>query len=318
MESFPEHVLQSPEWGDFREKTGVRVIRDVPHFQMTLHKLPKLPYHIGYIPKCPWPSKEILKKLSEIGKKHNCVFIKLEPNVKNSATHNPLLATFNVTHSPHPLFTRYTFHLDLTKSEEALMKQMRSKTRYNIKVAQKHGVVIKDETGNEKAFEYYLELSRETWQRQHFKGHTKAYHRLMFETLKPKGIAHLLVAYYQPDNNPDEPIPLTAWVLFLYKNVLYYPYGASSTQYKKVMASNLMMWEAIRWGKKHGATLFDMWGALGPAPDSNDPWYGFHRFKEGYGGNLVEMAGSYDLVLNPILYRFYTLAHPIRQTLLRW
>lgn len=322
MKSFPEHVLQSPEWGVFREKTSVRVIHDVPNFQMTLHKLPKLPYHIGYVPKCPWPSKEILTKLSEIGKKHNCIFIKLEPNVKKSATGNPLLAPFNITPSSHPLFTRYTFHLNLTQSEEALMNQMKSKTRYNIKVAQKHGVVIKDETDNKKAFEYYLELSSETWQRQHFKGHTKAYHRLMWETLKPTGIAHLLVAYY---NNPDtrqlktdNPIPLTAWVLFLYKNVLYYPYGASSTQYKKVMASNLMMWEAIRWGKKHGATLFDMWGALGPEPDSNDPWYGFHRFKEGYGGELVEMEGSYDLILNPMLYRIYTLAHPIRQALLRW
>ena len=79
-----------------------------------------------------------------------------------------------------------------------------------------------------------------------------------------------------------------------------------------------MMWETIKWGKKKGAKLFDMWGSLGPNPDTQDPWYGFHRFKEGYGGNLVEFIGSYDLVINPILYTIYTALHPIRQRFLKF
>jgi lipid II:glycine glycyltransferase (peptidoglycan interpeptide bridge formation enzyme) len=77
------------------------------------------------------------------------------------------------------------------------------------------------------------------------------------------------------------------------------------------------MWEAIRFGKKKGARLFDMWGSLGPDPDPKDPWYGFHRFKEGYGPTLVEFVGSYDLVVNPILYYLYNFTYITREVFLK-
>jgi lipid II:glycine glycyltransferase (peptidoglycan interpeptide bridge formation enzyme) len=72
------------------------------------------------------------------------------------------------------------------------------------------------------------------------------------------------------------------------------------------------MWDSIRFGKKLGLKKFDMWGALGPAPDPKDPWYGFHSFKEKYGPEHVEFIGSYDLVINPLLYQGYKLADRLR------
>ena len=87
--------------------------------------------------------------------------------------------------------------------------------------------------------------------------------------------------------------------------------------FKNVMASNLLMWEAICWGKKNGAKLFDMWGALGPNPDPSDPWFGFHRFKQGYGPVLTEFIGSFDLVIHPYYYRLYNLIHQLREIMLR-
>ena len=83
------------------------------------------------------------------------------------------------------------------------------------------------------------------------------------------------------------------------------------------MPSNLLMWEAIKFGKKLGLKNFDMWGALGNTPDKNDPWYGFHRFKEGYGPKLIEFIGSFDLVINPFLYEIYKIIDKIRWTLLK-
>jgi len=74
-----------------------------------------------------------------------------------------------------------------------------------------------------------------------------------------------------------------------------------------------MYLEAMKFGKKLGLTTFDLWGSLGPNPNTNDPFYGFHRFKEGYGGRLVEFVGSYDLILN---HPFYSLYHAIDK--LRW
>jgi lipid II:glycine glycyltransferase (peptidoglycan interpeptide bridge formation enzyme) len=108
-----------------------------------------------------------------------------------------------------------------------------------------------------------------------------------------------------------------AWIVFVYNDALYYPYGSSSSEHREVMASNLMMWEAIRFGKKLGLKRFDMWGALGPYPDTKDAWFGFHRFKQGYGGDLVEFVGSYDLVIDPFLYQAYKIADKARWLYLR-
>jgi lipid II:glycine glycyltransferase (peptidoglycan interpeptide bridge formation enzyme) len=83
------------------------------------------------------------------------------------------------------------------------------------------------------------------------------------------------------------------------------------------MANNLMMWEVIRFGKSQGCTKFDMWGSLGPEPDQKNPWYGFHRFKEGYGGQLMEFVGTYDLVLSPTLYTLFRRADGLRWKVLR-
>jgi lipid II:glycine glycyltransferase (peptidoglycan interpeptide bridge formation enzyme) len=308
MNTLSTHPLQSKKWGDFRRKTGVEVVDVNNGFQMTIHPIPKTSFTIGYIPKCNVPTDDVLEKLVRIGKEKRCIFIKIEPNVIKSPDNEVRNTKYDIRKSSHPLFTQYTFHLDLTQSEGELLKDMKPKTRYNIKIAQKNGVTVKEETSDE-AFETYLRLSEETWKRQKFYGHTAKYHRLMWNTLR-SDLAHLLIAYYKNE-------PLTAWIVFLYEDVLYYPYGASSLEHKDVMASNLMMWETIRWGKKHGAKLFDMWGSLGPNPDPNDSWYGFHKFKEGYGGELVEFVGSYDLVLNSLLYRLYTILHPVRQKLLK-
>jgi lipid II:glycine glycyltransferase (peptidoglycan interpeptide bridge formation enzyme) len=237
------------------------------------------------------------------------------------------MTTLGLIQSSRPLFTKYTFVLDLTKTEEELLQQMHPKTRYNIKVAQKHGVLVKEEF-SDNAFADYVQLTQETTSRQGFYAHTPQYHRKMWETLgnqisnsKIRNTkyeirdttalsAHLLIARYKN-------IPLTTWILFTFKDTLYYPYGASSSRNRETMSSNLQMWEAILFGKKLGLKKFDMWGSLGENPDTRDPWYGFHKFKMGYGPTLVEFVGSYDLVINPLLYVLYVVADKTRWLLLK-
>ncbi len=305
----PNHPLQSFEWGEFRKKTGIKVVR-TDRFALTIHKIPNTPFNIGYLPKGAMPDKKMVKDLRTIGKNENCIFIQIEPNVeKGKVSPNILISQYpNIRSSFHPLFTKYTFILDLTKSEEDLLKNMHPKTRYNIKVAQKHGVsVIED--NSDKAFEIYLKLTFETTKRQKFYAHSENYHRLMWQALKGK-IAHLFLAKYKEE-------VLVAWIVFVFKDTVYYPYGASSNEHREVMTSNLMMWEIIKWAKKKGLKKFDMWGALGPNPDPKDPWYGFHRFKQGYGGELIEFVGSYDLIIKPFWYELYKIADKLRWLFLR-
>ena len=334
MKNASIHPLQSVEWGEFRKKTGVKVVT-INGLQITIHKIPYTPWTIGYAPKGALPTKEMALELRKIGENANCIFIQLEPNV-TMENGKWKMENLGIKKAAHPLFTKYTFILDLTKSEQEILVGMHPKTRYNIKVAQKHGVEI-TEDNSDKAFEAYLKLTQETTKRQGFYAHTEQYHRLMWQTLRPKMengkwkmenklTAHLFLARYNLSSSNSELLTmnsklqartLAAWILFVYKDTLYYPYGASSNQHRETMASNLMMWEAINFGKKLGLKKFDMWGALGPNPDPKDPWFGFHRFKEGYGGKLIELIGSYDLVINPLLYQFYKIGDKARWFILK-
>ena len=314
LNKFSNHPLQSEEWAKFREKTGIRVIRE-NDIQLTIHKIPHTKLTIGYFPKGNLPDKKMIARLKKIGKREKTVFIQIEPNVEKTKNLIFDYKKLGLITSFHPLFTKFTFKLNLNKSEEELFKNTHPKTRYNTRVAQRHGVKI-SEDNSEKAFSEYLRLTRETTKRQNFYAHTENYHKLMWETLKKqkankdKLSAHLLTAMY---NNRT----LAAWIVFVYKDTLYYPYGASSSEHKETMASNLMMWEVINFGKNLGLKKLDMWGSLGPDANPSDPWFGFHRFKQGYGPDLIEFIGSYDLVINPIMYRLYKLTDKIRWAYLK-
>jgi lipid II:glycine glycyltransferase (peptidoglycan interpeptide bridge formation enzyme) len=311
------HPLQTFEWGEFRRKTGVRIIRRgivskdkvLNPYQISVHQTPGFPYFIGYLPKGELPSKELLSELEKTGKDNKISFIQLEPNIEKgqwSITDKNLRSSF------HPLFTKYTFILDLTSTEEDLLKNMHQKTRYNIRVADRHGVKVEIDN-SEKAFKEYLKLTDETTKRQRFYAHDEEYHKLMWETLKAseefnsnKLQAHLLKATFQDKT-------LVTYILFTFKDTLYYPYGASSNLHREVMASPRTMWEAILFGKKLGLKKFDMWGAANvPDPKPDNPYFGFHRFKEGFGAKLTEFAGSFDYVINPLNYRLLTVADKVR------
>ncbi len=298
------HVVQSWEWGEFREKLGLRVLRYGIYdgnklktvFQLTLHPIPFLNKYFGYLPKGPFPDKDLAMALLKIAKDNNCVAIKIEPDILKP-TNQKVDNRFKK--SPKPLFTKHNFILGLEKSEEDLLKNMHQKTRYNIKVALKHGVIIKEHTDKE-GYEIYKNLYFQTTKRQNYHGHSAHYHKLAWETLSEAGMARILIAYYQ-----DE--PLTSWMLFNFKDTLYYPYGGSSDKHRNVMGTYLLAWEAIKLGKKLKLKKFDLWGALSPDEKENHPWRGFTRFKEGLGPELVEYIGSFDLIINPLIYYPFTL-----------
>lgn len=317
------HPLQSYEWGEFRRRTGVRVVRRILEenghvtvaFTLTIHPIPFTPLTIGYLPKGTLPTPELLAELRIIGKQEQCIFIQLEPDVVADENAKSELAKLPLRKSVRPLFTKYSFVLDITPSEEELLKNMHQKTRYNIRLAEKKGVTVVEDN-SDTAFADYWKLTEETTKRQHFYAHTKRYHTLQWETLNSeKALGNDLTSHLFLAKLGDK--TLAAWILFVFHKTLYYPYGASSREHRELMASNLLMWEAIRFGKNHNLETLDMWGALGPNPDTSDPWYGFHRFKEGYNAVLTEFVGSYDLILNPILYWFFALANSLRWVLLR-
>lgn len=307
------HPLQSWEWGEFRKAAGNEVVR-FPFGQITIHPIPFSNFKVGAFIKGPVPTKDMLKEIIDFSKKNNLIFVKFEPNFTmtslDTAEFDSLMKLLKDSGAVKgkTLFTPTSFWIDLTKPEDELMKNFSSKTRYNIRLAEKKGVKV-SEDNSDKAFEKYLELTRETVKRQGFYAHTEKYHRLMWQYLnkemekqgKKEPIARLLVAKYKGEI-------ITTWIVFVWKNFLYYPYGASSDKYKNVMSNNLMMWEAIKYGKKMGLETFDLWG--------REPGKGFTRFKEGYNPKVVKFLGTWDLPTSP-LYKLYKSAEYLRWAALR-
>lgn len=298
-----KHPVQSWEWGDFRQKTGNKILRLGLYdgkklkegYLLTIHRIPKTNFKVAMFTQGPDPSRTMLTGLKEYAKKESLVFIRIEPATLPNPKIVALINKYKLKKS-RPFFNKSTYWIDLTKSEEDLLTGMHSKTRYNIRLATRHGVEVAQDN-SPKAFEKYLELMDKTTTRQRYYAHTEKYHRLMWKTLRPAGIAHLLIAKYKGKI-------LNTWIVFKWHDFLYYPYGASSDEHKEVMASYAAMWNAIKFGKTLGLKTFDLWGA--------DEVKGYTKFKKGFGGKKVEFAGTWDLVVNPTIYPLYRLTEELR------
>jgi lipid II:glycine glycyltransferase (peptidoglycan interpeptide bridge formation enzyme) len=320
VDALAKHPLQSWAWGEARARMGTEIVRvieshdgnDRASFLMTVHPLPG-GFTIGYVPRSEIPSPEVFAFLAEYALSRRMIFIKFEPDADRTSANETAIADLAdeipLKRSSHQLFPNWTMQMDLSPSEEELLSACKQKTRYNIRLAAKKGVVVEERTDYE-GFEEFKALYFETTKRQGYYGHNEEYHRTVWDSLKGE-IAHILVARY-------ESTPLAAYELFLFKDTLYYPYGGSSDKMRNLMAANLLMWEAIRFGKKNGATTFDMWGSSSPDAGGADAYGGFTRFKEGYNARFVEKIGSYDLVTNGPAYSAYSIAHRLRNIYLSW
>jgi len=288
------HPLQSWEWGEFRQQR--QPISRINGMLVMWSKIPFTPWCFGYIPMGKCPSDEDIRSLISDGKKIGAIGVRMEPNLPAGGQMPKKIVP------GRPLFKQKTFILDLTKNDEELLKNMHPKGRYNIKIAQKHGVSIR-KSDSDKDFEKYLELMFQgTAKRQKIYSHGRAYHQQLWNSLK-NNIAHLFVAEYKKDI-------IAASIIFQFKDSIYYAYGASKLEFKEVMAPTLLLWEIARWGKSKNYKFFDLWGA--------EEGKGFSRFKEQFGAKLAETAGTFDLPINKRLYLLFRIAEEVRWKILRF
>lgn len=311
------HPLQTWEWGEFRKKWGNEIVYS-DFGLITVHTIPFIKKKIATFIRGPKPTPKMLNYLQRFSKKRGVVFVKLEPNAiidskrpikykKSTRAKEEKLLKKKGCVPGKTLFTPTSFWIDLTKSEKKLLAGFKSKTRYNIRYAKRKGVRIVENNSDE-AFDRYISLMRETVERQGFYAHSESYHRLMWQYLhtnlknkNKKPIARLLTATYKGKI-------ITCWIVFVWKDFIYYPYGASTFENKNVQANSLMMWEAIKYGKKNKLKTFDLWG--------REPGKGFTRFKEGFKPNVVTFLGTWDLVTNN-LYWPYRAANTLRWKFLK-
>lgn len=307
------HVTQSWEWGDFRTQT--RNVKKVLRlgsfrkgklsniFQLFFHRVPYLSsYSIAYLPRSVMPNEEELKEIRQICKKGKAVFLKIEPALSPESYKLPGVG-YNIGKSILP---QHTIYINLNLTEERLLAQMHEKTRYNTHLAEKRGVIVKEE-GSPEALERFITLLEKTESRQGFYSHYQEYYRKLWSALRPAKMVYLLSAYI-PDRHDQ---PVASIMLFHFKDFLYYPYGGSDPDFRPYMAPNLLHWEAIKLGRRLGCKSYDLWGSYKYSPSEKDPWWGIYRFKSGFGGQEITFPDPIDVPLSP-LYALYPLSDSLR------
>jgi lipid II:glycine glycyltransferase (peptidoglycan interpeptide bridge formation enzyme) len=251
--------------------------------------------------------KIILERIKKIAKTENSVFVRIDPPLAEKDYQKwPRLNGFYTSHLGFQ--PEDTLMLDLTKSETEILAQMKPKGRYNIRLAEKHGVTIresdpKDSKQFAKDITEYHKILHETTMRDKFYGHRKNVYTDMIRTLFPQTKLHL--AEYQGHI-------IAGLIATYHKDIATYYYGASSDQFRNVMAPYLLQWQVAREAKSQGFKFYDFMG-IAPTDDKNHPWAGVTEFKRKFGGIEMSYLPAKEYPFQKLLYLVYRFYKFIRK-----
>lgn len=302
------HLLQSGEWGELKSKFGwitVRIKSGNCGAQILFRKTP-VGFTIGYLPKGPvgnnW--QDIWPEVEEICKKNHAIVLKVEPDSwENDAIDlSSLLPGF--TDGSKPIQPRRTVMISLEGSEQDWLGRMKQKTRYNINLSERKGVVVNNSTDLEK----FEQMMRITGTRDGFGVHSLDYYKRVFELFSRSGKCVLLEAGFENKI-------LAMIMVFAFGSRGYYLYGASGDEERNRMPTYLIQWEAMRWCSRNGCSEYDLWGIPDEDEETlekefehhSDGLWGVYRFKRGFGGKICRAAGTWEKVFYPNLYRIFKL-----------
>ncbi len=324
--------LQSWGWSQFQESLGRNVYRfridapsglppgegsDLTVVQFLLVMQPmRFGLRYAYVPRGPIIDPQmagerlqsVTETLRETLRREGAIFARVEFPFR--ADESPVtreeLESWGLVPSK-TLQPRHTLIVDLSKSEEQLLGEMHGKTRYNIRLAQRHGVTVREaEYGNAHLFRHdvdlFWKLMQETSARDGFRPHPKEYYEKMLDVLSAKKHAGLLrvrlvFAEYQGE-------AAAAAIVGAYGDTVTYLHGCSVARLRQVMAPFALHWNLMTEAKKQGFTKYDFWG-VAPTDDQGHPWAGMTRFKTGFGGERVSYLGAWDLPGKGFWYKVY-------------
>ncbi len=351
--------LQSWEWGEFQKKQGHEILRlgifDVTNKNLiSIAQVIKIRSKRGsmlFIPHGPLfiiPAqariqtkiiKSILTFLKSIAKKEHFSFIRIAPIWKDLPEGKTLFKDLGFKTAPIYMHAERTWQLDITKTEEELLKEMRKTTRYSIKKAEKEGVVIETYTAlnNQQSIQYALNefwnIYQQTADRENFVPFSRKFIENEFEAFNKTGNTLILLgkesnAQRKPgvenqglptraeiqqgkpidrallgndlrQNLVSEKKTTAAALIIFTKHCGFYHQGA--TTHSKIPVSYLLQWKAIQEAKKRGCRLYNFWGTLQPGRTPKN-WYGLTLFKQGFGGFQTDYIPTQDYIINPFSY----------------
>jgi len=331
------HLLQTASWATLKTRFGwenqLVTLYDgeglTAGAQVLYRYLPGRLLGIAYAPKGPlvdWENPDqaraILKRITAEARKRRAIFLRIEPDLMEGGCYRSttdytdergkksvesaqsvagLLAGAGFRPSSNAIPPRRTLLVDISGSEDEILGRMKQKTRYNIRLAGRKGVVVRE--GGRKDLPIFNQLMAATAERNEFGVHSPEYYEAAYDLFAPGGELGLLITEF-------EGRPLAALMVFCLGRTAWYFYGASNNEERNRMPTYLLQWEAMRWARNQGCVQYDLWGVPDEDEETleaefsgrSDGLWGVYRFKRGFGGRLVRWVGAYDRVFCRPLY----------------
>ncbi len=306
---------QSPEWARVKSnwKNEIILAEDedkniIGSLSVLIRKIPIFG-NIMYSsrgPVCDIHNVSVLKQLTEgalkLAKKYNAIVLKIEPDIKSDDQDFRDLITQlgykikdDAKNFREEIQPRYVFRLDVKdKTEDEIFAKFHQKTRYNIRLATRKGVIVKE--GTREDLKEFHKIMIETGTRDGFIIRPLSYFERMYDELAPNHMK-LLMAYYEGQ-------PISGVIPIMYGNKTWYLYGASSNKHRNLMPNYLLQWEMIKMAINNKSDIYDLRGVSGVV-DENHPQYGLYRFKKGFGAEFTEFIGEIYIPFKPLRYSLY-------------
>ncbi len=267
----------------------------------TNYKLP-LVGEYAYCPRAYNLEKEDFKKIIKQAKDKDLGWVRLD--IQNKELIEELNKKYSIQTAPHNMQPKQNFIIDIDLMEEELLTEMKSKARYNVRLAKKKGVEILV-TREQKYVDKFVELVEQTAQRKGVSFHEREHYLQMFKNI-PEDALQLYVAKYEGE-------VIAANIISFYGGVATYLHGATSDQYRNVMAPFLLQWQAILDAKKQEIKHYDFGGIFPESKKGGQQ--GITRFKLGFSPKTkpFQTAGSYDIILNKPKYWAYRFLQKIKR-----
>ena len=316
---------QSLEWGNVKTSWIKEVILSenengdiVGSLCVWIRKIPifgNLMY-VARGPVCDIHDENVIKDLTEganeLAKKYKAFVLRMEPDIlKTDDKYREIISKYGYKIKDDSkdfkdeIQPRFVFRLDIKgKTEDEVFSAFHQKTRYNIRLATKKGVVIKE--GTREDLKEFHKIMIETGERDNFIIRSLEYFEKMYDELAPKHMK-LLMAYHE-----DKPI--AGIIPIMYGNKTWYLYGASSNSHRNLMPNYLLQWTMIQEAIKMGADMYDFRGVSGIVDESH-PQYCLYRFKKGFTAEFTEFIGEVYIPYKPFVYKMYKLAEKTFRTL---
>jgi peptidoglycan pentaglycine glycine transferase (the first glycine) len=284
--------------------------------------------NILYLPKGPlmdWSDESlrdrVLDDLQSFAKRQGAIFLKIDPDVvlgTGIPERSPMSPDVGIDEhldnsgqavmsalkrrgwlfSSDQIQFRNTVMIDLFPSEDEMLARMKQKTRYNVRLAGKKGVVVR--VGNKDDLPMLYKMYAETSLRDGFVIRDEGYYQTVWQIFMESEAPTCEPLIAEVDGEP-----VAAIFVFYFAGRAYYIYGMSREAHREKMPNYLLQWEAIRRAKAAGCSFYDLWGAPDEFNEGDSMW-GVFRFKEGLGGQVVRTLGAWDFTPKPFWYKMYS------------